>query len=100
MAARDPYSLLGKYVLVGITRLAHDGSLLEKTECHGRIALVDPDDGIKVALSDGEMLTLPPSPQQFHDAKPGVYRLRSTGEEVVDPDVTTVWTIKEPDPDA
>ena len=93
---RDPYSLLGKYVLIGVTREDADGSFIEMTECHGRIALVDPDQGIRVVLSDGEVLTLPPDPDSFRDAKPGVHRLRSTGEEVVDPDLTTVWTIQEP----
>lgn len=93
---RDPYSLLGKYVLIGITRISADDELLEETECHGRIALVDPDQGIRIVLSDGEVLTLPPDPDSFRDARPGVYRLRSTGEEVVDPDLTTVWTIREP----
>ena len=99
MVTRDPYSLLGKYVLVGITRVAADGTLLEKTECHGRIALVDGDLGIKVVLADGDVLTLPPDPDSFRDAKPGVYRLRSSGEEVIDPDLTTVWTIREASPD-
>jgi hypothetical protein len=93
---RDPYSLLGKYVLIGITRISAKGDLLEEGECHGRIALVDPDLGIRVVLSDGEVLTLPPNPESFRDAKPGIYRLRSTGEEIVDPDLTTVWTIREP----
>ena len=93
---RDPYSLLGKYVLIGLTRLDADGTFLEKGERHGRIALVDQDAGIRVDLADGEVLTLPPNPDDFHDAKPGVYRLRSTGEEVIDPDLTTVWTIREP----
>jgi len=93
---RDPYSLLGKYVLIGITRISAEGGLLEEGECHGRIALVDPDLGIRVVLSDGEVLTLPPDPDSFRDAKPGIYRLRSTGEEIVDPDLTTVWTIREP----
>ena len=96
MVTRDPHSLLGKYVLIGITRIADDGTLIEKTEAHGRIALVDGDVGIKVVGSDGEVVTLPPDPDSFRDAKPGVYRLRSTGEEVVDPDLTTVWTIREP----
>ena len=93
---RDPDSLLGKYVLIGLTRLAADGTFLEKGERHGRIALVDQGAGIKVVLADGEVLTLPPNPDAFTDAKPGIYRLRSTGEEVVDPDLTTVWTIREP----
>jgi hypothetical protein len=94
--ARAPYSLLGKYVLIGVTRIAADGTFLERGERHGRIALVDQDAGIRIVLADGEVLTLPPNPDAFHDAKPGIYRLRSTGEEVVDPDLTTVWTIREP----
>jgi hypothetical protein len=93
---RDPNSLLGKYVLIGITRISAEGDLLEEGECHGRIALVDPDLGIRIVLSDGEVLTLPPDLDSFRDANPGVYRLRSTGEEIVDPDLTTVWTIREP----
>ena len=97
--SRDPYSLVGKSVLVGITRIDAAGTFLEKGECHGRITSVDGSDGIKVTLSDGEVLTLPPDPDSFREAKPGIYRLRSTGEEVVDPDLTTVWTIREPHED-
>ena len=89
--------LLGKYVLIGITRISAEGELLEEGERHGRIALVDPDFGIRVVLSDGEVLTLPPNLDAFREARPGVYRLRSTGEEIVDPDLTTVWTIREPE---
>jgi hypothetical protein len=95
---RDPFSLLGKYVLIGITRVDADGQTLEKTECHGRVALVDHDAGIKIVLSDGEVLTLPPDVDAFRAARPGVYWLKSTGEEVIDPDLTTVWTIREPEP--
>jgi hypothetical protein len=52
-------------------------------------------DSIEVALSDGEVSALAPNPGAFRDAKLGIYRLRSTGEEVVDPDLTTVWTIRD-----
>jgi hypothetical protein len=97
-AGRDPYSLVGKTVVIGITRVDHDDELIERTEKVGRIVSVDPDDGIKVDVGEAELLTLPPNPQDFHDARPGVYRLRSTGETVTDPDLTTVWTIKEPPP--
>jgi hypothetical protein len=96
---RDPYPLIGKYVLVGITRIDAAGEPIEKGERHGRITSVDGDAGIKIALADGEILTLPPDPNAFREAKPGIYRLRSTGEEIVDPDLTTVWTIREPPDD-
>jgi hypothetical protein len=95
---RDPYSLVGKTVLIGITRLDHDDELIEKTEKFGRIASVDPNDGIKVDVGEPELFTLPPNPEYFNDARPGVFRLRSTGETVEDPDLTTIWTIKEPPP--
>jgi hypothetical protein len=93
---RDPYSLVGKTVLIGITRLDHDDALIEKTEKFGRIVSVDPHCGIKIDVGERELFTLPPNPENFHDARPGVYRLRSTGETVKDPDLTTIWTIKEP----
>jgi hypothetical protein len=57
---------------------------------------VDQDDGIEIDVGEPELFTLPPNPEHFHDARPGVYRLRSTGETVENPDLTTVWTIKEP----
>lgn len=95
---RDPYSLVGKTVLIGITRLDHDDELIEKTEKLGRIVSVDPHSGIKVDIGERELFTLPPNPENFHDARPGVYRLRSTGETVKDPDLTTIWTIKEAPP--
>ena len=95
---RDPYALVGKTVLIGITRLDYDDQLIEKTEKFGRIASVDPHSGIKVDVGERELFTLPPNPENFIDARPGVYRLRSTGETVKDPDLTTIWTIKEPPP--
>ena len=95
---RDPYSLVGKTVLIGITRVDHDDELIEKTEKFGRIASVDPHAGIKVDVGEPELFTLPPNPENFNDARPGIYRLRSTGETVQDPDLTTIWTIKEPPP--
>jgi hypothetical protein len=95
---RDPHSLVGKTVLIGITRLDHDDELIEETEKFGRIVSVDPHGGIKVDVGERELFTLPPNLEDFNDARPGVYRLRSTGATVEDPDLTTIWTIKEPPP--
>ena len=68
---RDPYSLVGKTVLIGITRLDHEDELIEKMEKFGRIASVDPDEGIKVDVGEPELFTLPPNPEHFNDARPG-----------------------------
>jgi hypothetical protein len=37
---------------------------------------------------------LPPEPDAFDEAVPGEYRLRSTGEVVVNPAFTTSWTVE------
>ena len=49
---------------------------------------------IEVAGTE-ELFTLPADADGFLAARPGVYRLKDTGEEVVNPDFTTVWTVHE-----
>lgn len=93
-------SFIGKYVLIGISHYEADGeTFIEQQQMHGVIRTVDPVDGITVALRgerDGETTSLPPFVPAFEDALPGEYRLRETGEIVVDPDFTTTWKIVRP----
>jgi hypothetical protein len=92
--ARD---LVGKRVLIGIT---FTGSVRETTQRHGTIVETDEDRGVAIELADeGEVFWLPPDVRAFRPARPGNYRLRSTGEIVVDPDLTTTWTIADPVPE-
>lgn len=87
--------LLGKHVLVGITKLDHEGNLLEQIQCHGDVIVADERDGFCFKLRgtrEGEFEWLPPDTRAFVPAPPGEYRLRSTGEVVADPDYTTTWT--------
>ena len=67
-------------------------------QLHGIIQRVSRE-GLVVALKgarEGETWTMPPSLTALHAADPGEYRLKSSGEVVVDPDFTAVWTIKPP----
>jgi hypothetical protein len=94
MAARSNTKagdLLGKYVLVGITRLDQDENGVSQEQIHGRVTAIN--SSIHIRLSTGANYTLPPDPGAFFPAAPGEYRLRSTGEVVVDPDFTSSWTI-------
>ncbi len=55
--------------------------------------------GFQVALKGekaGEIYKLPPWPSHFYPPAPGLYRLRSTGEEISGPDFTTSRTINPP----
>jgi hypothetical protein len=90
-------AFLGKHVVIGLTYESRDGELLGQALVHGNVVEVDEGRGIAVELSDsGEVFWLPPDPAALHDAPPGEYRFRSTGEVVVDPDLMTTWTVTAP----
>jgi hypothetical protein len=93
---------VGKTVLLGLTFTTADGELIEQLQRHGIIEQVDPEAGIAVRLVapgqrwDGELYWLPPDTSNLVAAAPGAYRLRSTGETIVDPDFTSTWEIASP----
>jgi hypothetical protein len=89
--------LKGATVLVGLTFNEPAGQRLE--QFHGTVMSVDAEDGITLRLEgsrSGEVYTLPPDLRAFFAAKPGSYRLRETGEVVIDPDYTTTWEFTPP----
>ncbi len=92
--------LIGKYVLVGFTRLAADGKTVKsQDQFHGRVTKAERNVGITIACEGaraGKDLVLPPDLRAFRLANPGRYTLRSTGEVIEDPDMVTTWTIQEP----
>ncbi|WP_298259632.1 hypothetical protein [Bradyrhizobium sp.] len=95
----DADGLVGQLMLAGITYVAADGkTVTSQVQCWGRITSANRE-GIVVLCEGktwaGQTMTLPPHLPAFQAAKPGEYRLRSTGETVVDPDLTTSWTIKQ-----
>jgi hypothetical protein len=98
-------ALVGKYALVGLTFLDHEGNVVRRVQRHGRLVELDEDRGISIRFVahgqpwDGEVYRVPPDLRSIADAAPGEYRLRSTGEVVVDPDVTVTWTITSPPPE-
>lgn len=90
--------LIGKRVLVGITDLAPDGSVVGRRQLYGHAIRADRCVGIALRLMGaraGEEMVLPPDTRAFHPAVPGEYRLRETGEAVKDPDFVTTWSFQE-----
>jgi ketosteroid isomerase-like protein len=86
--------LVGRKVLVGITRPGPVAAAQE--QMFGVIRSANSRDGFEVALSgsrSGETYWLPPDPSSFAPAAPGEYRLRSTGEIVVNPDFVSTWRL-------
>ena len=83
---------LGKRVLIGLTEVGPDGEVAQR-QLVGTLSSVDPVRGIGFSLDGGGSYQLPPDGRVLEEARPGSYRLRSTGETVVDPDYTCSWTI-------
>jgi len=96
---RKAAKLLGRTILIGLTYRPGGGQPEELSQIHGTIEEAD-EKGILVRLAGaraGETYTLPPHLSALKKASPGVYRLRSTGEEVVDPDLVTSWVVERSD---
>ena len=89
---------LGKHILVGMTYIDHNDTLVEQIQFHGTITRIT-EEGIFIDRADGTgEFSLPPDLDSLHPAKAGEYRLRSTGEVVVDPDYLSTWTVTSPPP--
>jgi hypothetical protein len=89
--------LAGATVLVGITYDDPAGRRFE--QFYGTVMKIDPNEGVALRLEggrSGEIYSLPPDLRGFSPARPGSYRLSQTGEVVVDPDYTSIWTITPP----
>jgi hypothetical protein len=85
--------ILGSHVLVGLTYRNADGTVDHQEQLHGFTTRVDASGVVIQLWGSEETYTLPPDLRNYEPAAPGEYRLRSTGEVVVDPDFISNWTI-------
>lgn len=91
---------LGKTLLVGITYYDHQGKEIEKKQFWGAITSITLQKGIEITnLNTKIAFYLPPDLRAIYPAKQGEYRLKSTGEVIVNPDYVTTWTSTAPDPE-
>ncbi len=82
--------LLGKILLVGITYYTADNEFIEQKQFYGTVTEAN-EYAIRIKQKDGTEFTLPPDLSSTKRARPGNYKLRSTGEVVVDPDFFATW---------
>jgi hypothetical protein len=93
-------SLIGKYLLAGVSCFDHDEKIVEQRQFHGVIVRINEHEGIVVRLSDsGEEWALPPDLDSLQEAPAGEYRLCTTGEIVINPDLLASWTVVKPKPE-
>jgi hypothetical protein len=90
----DLSTMLGRRILVGITYVDVDGQPEHKVQFAGIVTAIDPL--VTIDRGDDEPFTLPPDPDAYDQGAPGEYRLRGTGDVVVNPDFITTWTVQAP----
>jgi RNase P/RNase MRP subunit p29 len=89
-------TLVGKHALVGLTYVDADSTVRRQIQIHGRITAVDETMVTMRLHGSDQEFTLPPIWEAFEPAEPGEYRLQSTGEVVVNPDVLAKFRISAP----
>ena len=88
--------LLGKVLLVGITYYTNENEWIEQKQFYGTV-IEATDSIIRIKQKDGAEFTLPPDLSSTKKARPGEYKLRSTGEVVIDPDFLATWNLIRPE---
>jgi hypothetical protein len=83
--------LLGRRMIVGITHEDDGRQIVSMEQFHGTIVRASADEGIIVSTPAGDERVLPPDLRSILGAKPGTYRLRSTGEVIADAELTSSW---------
>jgi GNAT superfamily N-acetyltransferase len=92
--------VVGKVLLVGLTYLEANGELIEQQQFFGTVVSADSRKGILLSLEGrraGEQYNLPPDTRGIEIASRGEHRLRATGEVVIDPDYTVMFSIAKKD---
>lgn len=89
-------SIIGKRILVGITYMDKNENIIKLEQFEGNIIDADANKGIIIEKTKSkEIFELPPDLSSVKIAKPGEYRLRSTQEKVINPDLLTTWIMYE-----
>ena len=81
---------IGKTLLIGITDLDAAGQETGRDQLFGTIVRINAAEGIVVETA-GREFKLPADMDSFRVAPPGDYRVKSTGELVVNPDLLCTW---------
>lgn len=92
----EPADLEEAIILVGITRMMPDGDY-DQEQFSGIASIALQSNGVnlvRIACDDGQTHEYPFDPRTLERAPPGEYRLRSTGQVIVDPHYLMTWTVE------
>jgi hypothetical protein len=93
--------VVGSITVVEIQHYDALGNFLRHDHVWGQVTSADVKNGIRLIVGGrtyyGKLLVLPAQLESFTKPAPGIYRLRSTGEEVQDPNWFTTWMVTNAD---
>lgn len=92
-------ALQGASVVVWLTHIDGFGEPVFEVQFHGYVEEVAAD-GVALRRTDsGEVEWLPPLPDAYEPADPGLYTLHPGGEQVQSPEFRCKWLVHAPSPD-
>ncbi len=95
------HEFIGKTILVGVTNYDHDDNLMSRQEYYGTIETYSNTEGVRIKLfGSDDHCCLPPDPGGIQEAEPGVYTLKSTGQQIEDPDYLATLSCTLPEPES
>ena len=86
-------TMVGKYVLVGVNRCDTENTVSSTEQIHGKVLRASEDEGLVILLSNGNEFALPPLLNCYQPADEGIYKLKSTNEEVNNPDYIATFNV-------
>ena len=97
--AEEARAIIGKHLLVGVTHRNHADEITGVEQFHGGdCPRQSRGGGIIIRLSGGDKERwVPPDLSRLEPAAPGNYRLKGSGDVVVNPDFLSTWTVYPPD---
>jgi len=96
MDEKGEEQFIGKHIIVGITYEDSEGNVEERIQFHGTIIQANKKGILIRKHNSDEIFTLPPDIGSIEKAEKAIYKLHSTGEEVINPDYKTTWTVTRP----
>ena len=83
---------IGKCLIIGVTYKDSKENVLSQKQYYGEIVRID-NTSICVKTKENQEINFPPNIDAIIKAPKGGYKLRSTGEIVIDPDYMATWSV-------
>lgn len=87
-------SLINKVILVGITVLDENEELITQIQVYGPVIRVSAEGIVIKRNITATEFSIPPDFEHIIEAEEGEYRLRSSGEVVINPDYISSWIVR------